>query len=189
MRTKSTSIKKRLSHLNKMAHLFSHHDPYHIHAFFGFLTLFHFFYRFTQLLKDVEDSGFGVDINQDILCLLIMILPNLTSFLFRTRMMTLPRVSCSRLVWQMTVCTMSRLAWIAFGTQSQWRRLVLNRALCHQILLRALVSGRMWLEVQPQVRCHHQTLRRRRIPYGISCRVRRVRRPLCNHRRHHPITC
>jgi len=34
-------------------------------------------------LKDVEDSGFGVDVKQDVFCLLIMILPNLTSFLFR----------------------------------------------------------------------------------------------------------
>lgn len=65
-----------------MAKLLTHHDPYHIHAFFGLLTLIHFVYRIFLLVADVEDSGFGKSLPQDVFCMIIMILPNLTSFLF-----------------------------------------------------------------------------------------------------------
>lgn len=65
-----------------MAKLLTHHDPNHIHAFFGALTLIHFFYRFSLMLMDVENCGFGRDIREDIFCMLLMPLPNITSFLF-----------------------------------------------------------------------------------------------------------
>jgi len=67
-----------------MAKLLSQHgkEHFHVHAFFGLLTLVHFLWRFSLLIADVENAGFGVDLKKDIISLLIIALPHSTSFLF-----------------------------------------------------------------------------------------------------------
>ena len=65
-----------------MAKLLTNHDPYHIHAMCGLLALLHYFYRFRLAVLDVPDSGFGQNLQLDILSMTVMALPNVTSFLF-----------------------------------------------------------------------------------------------------------
>lgn len=65
-----------------MAHLLTNHDPNHIHAICGFAALVHWLYRFYLLFLDVPDAGFGKNAIQDTLCMILMILPNVTSFVF-----------------------------------------------------------------------------------------------------------
>jgi len=65
-----------------MAKLLTNHDPSHIHAICGVLALLHYFYRFRMLVLDVENSGFGQNLQQDVFSMIIMALPNATSFLF-----------------------------------------------------------------------------------------------------------
>lgn len=65
-----------------MAKLFTDHDPNHLHALFGIMNVLHFIFRFRLLLKDVRDVGFGTNWQQDQVSLLLMSLPNATSFVF-----------------------------------------------------------------------------------------------------------
>jgi len=65
-----------------MAKLLSHHDPDHIHAMCGVLTLIHIFYRFRLIILDVKDAGFGIKLDEDLLSMIIMNLPQVTSFVF-----------------------------------------------------------------------------------------------------------
>lgn len=65
-----------------MAKLLTDHDPAHIHALFGLLTLFHIIYRLNLLFRDVRDIGFGSNWQQDQVSLILMSLPNVSSFVF-----------------------------------------------------------------------------------------------------------
>jgi hypothetical protein len=65
-----------------MAKLLTHHDPGHIHALVGLLNIIHYIYRIFFLVVDVDNGGFGINLNSDIFCLLLMTLPNVTSFIF-----------------------------------------------------------------------------------------------------------
>ena len=58
------------------------HDPAHFHACCGLVALVHWLYRFYLLVVDVPDGGFGKNLTNDILSMIVMILPNATSFVF-----------------------------------------------------------------------------------------------------------
>ena len=71
-----------------MAKLIQHnnHDPYHVHALVGLLTLLHFFWRFCWAVVwrgDRANAGFGSNPTLDTIALVLLPLPNLTSFLFK----------------------------------------------------------------------------------------------------------
>lgn len=65
-----------------MANLLTPHDRYRVHALCGLLALIHYVYRLRLLVLDVEDCGFGTNIRQDVVSLIAMVLPSLTSLLF-----------------------------------------------------------------------------------------------------------
>jgi len=66
-----------------MANLLTHHDPYHIHACCGLLALLHFIYRFRLICLDVDHAGFGQSRVADFLAMILLALPNITSYLFQ----------------------------------------------------------------------------------------------------------
>ncbi|CAB9519408.1 expressed unknown protein [Seminavis robusta] len=65
-----------------MANLLTHHDFYHIHAACGLVALLHFFYRLRLIVLDVENAGFARNLGEDLVSMVILALPNLTSYLF-----------------------------------------------------------------------------------------------------------
>lgn len=65
-----------------MTKLFTSHDPNRIHATFGFINIVHMFYRVNVIFKDkLPEAGFGQNLYEDLLCLVLMALPNITSFI------------------------------------------------------------------------------------------------------------
>jgi hypothetical protein len=65
-----------------MAKLLSHHDPYHIHAICGIGALVHFLFRFRLIFLDVDSAGFGRNLPWDVVSMLVLALPNVTSYVF-----------------------------------------------------------------------------------------------------------
>ena len=65
-----------------MARLLTHHDPYHIHASCGLIALLHFIYRFWLIFLDVDHAGLGKNAVTDVIAMIILALPNSTSYLF-----------------------------------------------------------------------------------------------------------
>lgn len=65
-----------------MAKLLTHHDPYHIHATCGLLALLQYIYRLRLICLDAPNGGFGQNFGRDVVSMLIMAMPNITSYLF-----------------------------------------------------------------------------------------------------------
>ena len=68
-----------------MAKLIIHSGLMNVHAIVGLVTLVHFFWRFGWAVLwqgNRASAGFGNNLRQDAISLLLLTLPNLTSFLF-----------------------------------------------------------------------------------------------------------
>lgn len=101
-----------------------YHDPYHVHAIVGLITLLHFLWRFGWAVvwrRDRIGAGFGTDLTLDVISLVILPFPNLTSFLFKG-------VPTTKLDDGFTIWQEYRLHAAIFGLRS-WIMLVV---LCYQ---------------------------------------------------------
>lgn len=107
-----------------MAYLFTHHDPAHIHAFFGFLTLLHFAFRITVMLCYGAVFPSWEPLHMSLACMCLHIALHSTSFL-----LPLPkkRNFNSPMIWpefrahnavfsiRMAVCTIVALIMHSYG--------------------------------------------------------------------------
>ena len=84
----------------RMAKLLTNHDPGHVHAGCGLVALLHYIYRLWLIICDIPDAGFGRSVRQDILCMTIMALPNITSFLFTTNIVPAKKGKDGFTIWK-----------------------------------------------------------------------------------------